>query len=100
MHDHATQRSCTESGAAGRWEQLRSGGWEWTASEFAGLQGFAAMHDYPEYSADFFDGRHMVLKGSAPLTHPSLRRNSFRNFYQTQYPYMFAKFRCCRTVSE
>ncbi|KAK9789403.1 hypothetical protein WJX73_006308 [Symbiochloris irregularis] len=76
-----------------RWEGLRTGGWEWTATPFAGLQGFTPMHDYPEYSTDFFDGRHIVLKGSAPSTHSSMKRDSFRNYYQTQYPYMFAKFR-------
>lgn len=79
-----------------RWRMLRSGGWEWTSSEFAPLPGFQAMRDYPEYSVDFFDGKHGVLKGSAPVTHPSLIRDSFRNFYQGQYPFMFAKFRCCR----
>jgi formylglycine-generating enzyme required for sulfatase activity len=77
---------------------LRSGGWEWTCSPFAGFPGFKAMEEYREYSADFFDGNHFVLKGSSPATHPSLHRDSFRNFYQRQYRYVFAKFRCCFTV--
>ena len=75
---------------------VRAGGWEWTSSEFRGFEGFRAMAEYPEYSTDFFDGRHFVLKGSSAATHPSLKRDSFRNYYQRQYPYVFAKFRCCR----
>ena len=75
---------------------LRRGGWEWTCSPFQGFEGFEAMKEYEEYSVDFFDGNHFVLKGSSPVTHASLVRDSFRNFYQRQYRYMFAKFRCCR----
>ena len=45
---------------------LVGNGWEWTASEFAPFPGFAAMPSYPEYSAEFFDGRHVVLKGASP----------------------------------
>lgn len=77
---------------------VRVGGWEWTSTPFEPFPGFQAMKDYPEYSADFFDGVHYVLKGSSPVTHPAIIRDSFRNFYQRQYPYMFAKFRCCREV--
>ena len=78
---------------------LRRGGWEWTSTPFHGLPGFSPMQEYPEYSADFFDDKHFVLKGSAPNTHPCLVRDSFRNFYQSQYPYVFAKFRCCRNIN-
>ena len=74
---------------------LGQGGWEWTATPFAPLPGFQPMDSYPEYSADFFDGKHFVLKGASPYTHPSAVRASFRNFYQGVYPHMFAKFRCC-----
>lgn len=55
--------------------------------------GFSPDPLYPEYSTDFFDGEHYVLKGSSPYTHPSMRRTSFRNFYQHLYPYVPAKFR-------
>ncbi len=55
--------------------------------------GFRPDPGYPEYSTNFFDGCHFVLKGSGPYTHPSVRRDSFRNFYQRQYPYVLAKFR-------
>ncbi|KAL2621691.1 hypothetical protein R1flu_001896 [Riccia fluitans] len=77
-------------------QKMRDGGFEWTSSPFEGFPGFKPMPEYPEYSTDFFDGRHFVLKGSSPVTHPSMIRDSFRNYYQRQYRYVFAKFRCCR----
>jgi dimethylhistidine N-methyltransferase len=77
------------------------GGWEWTSSEFAPFDdGFAADPLYPEYSVDFFDGCHYVLKGSCPYTHPSAKRASFRNYYQRQYRNMFAKFRIVKEEEE
>jgi formylglycine-generating enzyme required for sulfatase activity len=78
--------------------KLRSDGWEWTSSVFEPFPGFKPMVEYPEYSSDFFDGSHYVLKGGSPLTHPKMRRDSFRNFYQRQYPFAFAKFRCCKNT--
>ena len=30
------------------------------------VRGFAPMASYPEYSADFFDGQHYVMKGASP----------------------------------
>jgi formylglycine-generating enzyme required for sulfatase activity len=86
----------SEEGA--RVETLRSGGWEWTSSPFEPFPGFAKMPEYPEYSSDFFDGSHFVLKGASPLTHRCLWRDTFRNFYQRQYPYVFAKFRVCKST--
>jgi formylglycine-generating enzyme required for sulfatase activity len=52
------------------------------------------MTHYQEYSADFFDGKHFVLKGGSWATDADLVRPSFRNWYQAHYPYVFAKFRC------
>lgn len=95
LTDHS---ACSDIGPG--WRALRGEGWEWTSTGFKGLPGFQPMQDYPEYSVDFYDGKHFVLKGSAPVTHASIVRDSFRNFYQRQYPFMFAKFRCCRGVSE
>ncbi|KAL2642755.1 hypothetical protein R1flu_010342 [Riccia fluitans] len=77
-------------------QKMSDGGFEWTSSPFEGFPGFKPMPEYPEYSTDFFDGRHFVLKGSSPVTHPSMIRDSFRFYYQRQYRYVFAKFRCCR----
>jgi ergothioneine biosynthesis protein EgtB len=73
---------------------LRGNGWEWTASEFAPLPGFRASPHYRGYSADFFDGRHFVLKGGSPRTAACLGRLSFRNWFQPHYPHVYAGFRC------
>ena len=72
---------------------LVGNGWEWTSTEFAPLHGFVEMPTYPEYSADFFDGKHFVLKGASPYTSRRLQRMSFRNFFQANYPFVHAKFR-------
>jgi formylglycine-generating enzyme required for sulfatase activity len=87
-----------QSGYATKVHKLCSDGWEWTSSVFEPFPGFKPMVEYPEYSSDFFDGSHYVLKGGSPLTHPKMRRDSFRNFYQRQYPFAFAKFRCCKNT--
>jgi formylglycine-generating enzyme required for sulfatase activity len=60
---------------------------------FAPFNGFAPMASYPEYSADFFDGRHYVMKGASPATARELIRPSFRNWFRGNYPYVYAKFR-------
>lgn len=73
---------------------LAGNGWEWTATPFAPFDGFAPMPSYPQYSADFFDGEHFVLKGASPVTPAALVRRSFRNWYRREYPYMYATFRC------
>ncbi len=85
------------AGARGVYD-LVGNGWEWTASEFRGFPGFEAyLTNYREYSADFFDGKHFVLKGGSWATEAALARPSFRNWYQARYPYVFAKFRCVET---
>lgn len=68
-------------------------GWEWTSTPFAGFDGFEPMAVYPVYSADFFDGKHFVLKGASPVTPRELIRSSFRNWFRPNYPYVYAKFR-------
>jgi ergothioneine biosynthesis protein EgtB len=72
---------------------LAGNGWEWTSTVFAPLPGFEPMASYPEYSADFFDGQHFVLKGASPATARELVRRSFRNWFRPNYPYVYAKFR-------
>ena len=54
------------------------------------------MPSYPQYSADFFDGKHRVIKGASPATAKELVRRSFRNWFRETYPYVYAKFRCVR----
>jgi formylglycine-generating enzyme required for sulfatase activity len=75
-------------------EDLVGNGWEWTSTAFGGFDGFEPMASYPVYSADFFDGRHFVLKGASPVTAPELIRRSFRNWFRAEYPYVYATFRC------
>ena len=75
---------------------LIGNGWEWTATVFGPFTGFTPMASYPEYSADFFDGRHYVMKGASPATARELIRPSFRNWFRGNYPYVYAKFRTVR----
>ena len=80
-----------------RWgiSELVGNGWELTDTPFAPFPGFTPyMKTYPDYSKDFFDGKHFVLKGASWATATELLRPSFRNWYQAHYPYVFAKFRC------
>lgn len=69
-------------------------GWEWTRTVFAPHPGFAPMPFYPGYSANFFDGKHYVMKGGSPRTASCMLRRSFRNWFQPHYPYVYATFRC------
>ncbi|MDP9111351.1 MAG: SUMF1/EgtB/PvdO family nonheme iron enzyme [Candidatus Eremiobacteraeota bacterium] len=81
---------------ASAWDiwDLIGNGWEWTSTPFAPLHGFEPMASYPQYSADFFDGKHFVMKGASPVTARELVRRTFRNWFYGDYPYMYAKFRC------
>ncbi len=76
---------------------LVGNGWEWTADVFAPFDGFAPLPSYPEYSADFFDGDHFVMKGASPVTARGLIRPGFRNWFRPRYPYIYAAFRCVKT---
>jgi iron(II)-dependent oxidoreductase len=78
-------------------EDLAGNGWEWTSSIFSGFPGFKAMPSYPEYSADFFDDHHYVMKGASPVTATELIRRGFRNWFRPTYPYVYATFRCVTT---
>jgi formylglycine-generating enzyme required for sulfatase activity len=73
---------------------LLGNGWEWTSTVFAPFPGFRAFACYPGYSADFFDGKHFVLKGGSARTAACMLRRSFRNWFQPHYPYVHAGFRC------
>jgi ergothioneine biosynthesis protein EgtB len=93
---------CHPAGAS-RWgvSELVGNGWEWTDSPFAPFPGFTPyMAGYPDYSQDFFDGKHFVLKGASWATARGLVRPTFRNWYQAHYPYIFAKFRCVSKRNE
>ena len=75
-------------------DDLMGNGWEWTSSVFGPLPGFTPLPSYPEYSADFFDGQHYVMKGASSATARELLRPSFRNWFRPHYPYVYAAFRC------
>jgi formylglycine-generating enzyme required for sulfatase activity len=75
-------------------DDLVGNGWEWTSSVFRPFPGFRAMASYPEYSADFFDDSHYVMKGASPATARELLRPTFRNWFRPRYPYVYATFRC------
>ncbi|BAN25745.1 putative uncharacterized protein [Caballeronia insecticola] len=69
-------------------------GWEWTSTEFGPLNGFEPFPFYLGYSANFFDGKHFVIKGGSPRTAACMLRPSFRNWFQAHYQYVYAGFRC------
>jgi ergothioneine biosynthesis protein EgtB len=77
-------------------DDLVGNGWKWTCSPFAPFPGFEPIPSYPEYSADFFDHDHVVMKGASPATAQALIRPTFRNWFRPRYPYVYATFRCVR----
>lgn len=77
-------------------DDLVGNGWEWTSTPFAPFPGFRSLPSYPEYSADFFDGEHFVMKGASPATASELLRPTFRNWFRPRYPYVYASFRCAK----
>ena len=69
-------------------------GWEWTSTTFGPLDGFEPFPFYLGYSANFFDGKHFIIKGGSPRTAACMLRPSFRNWFQGHYQYVYAGFRC------
>jgi formylglycine-generating enzyme required for sulfatase activity len=75
-------------------EDMLGNGWEWTSTVFAPFVGFEPFPFYRGYSADFFDGKHYVIKGASARTAACMLRSSFRNWFQPHYQYVYAGFRC------
>jgi ergothioneine biosynthesis protein EgtB len=71
-------------------------GWEWTSTVFGPFPGFEPFPFYRGYSADFFDGKHFVMKGGSARTAACMLRGTFRNWFQAHYQYVYAGFRCVR----
>jgi formylglycine-generating enzyme required for sulfatase activity len=89
----AFDRHVSGPGAPGV-EDMRGNGWEWTSTVFAPFVGFEPFPFYAGYSANFFDGQHYVMKGGSARTAACMMRPSFRNWFQPNYPYIYAGFRC------
>ena len=75
-------------------EGMLGNGWEWTSTVFGPFAGFEPFPFYRGYSADFFDGKHFVMKGGSARTAACMLRPSFRNWFQRHYQYVYAGFRC------
>jgi ergothioneine biosynthesis protein EgtB len=75
-------------------QDLLGNGWEWTSTRFGALNGFEPFPFYKGYSADFFDGKHFVIKGGSMRTDACMLRRAFRNWFQPHYPYIYTTFRC------
>jgi gamma-glutamyl hercynylcysteine S-oxide synthase len=88
VHDHP------EGASAFGVFDLLGNGWEWTSTPFAPLPGFEPYPFYKGYSADFFDGKHYVMKGGSARTDSCMLRRSYRNWFQAHYPYVYGSFRC------
>jgi ergothioneine biosynthesis protein EgtB len=86
--------ACPSGGSAFGVEGMVGNGWEWTSTAFAPFEGFRPFPFYPGYSADFFDGKHFVMKGGSVRTASCMLRPSFRNWFQPHYQYAYAGFRC------
>ena len=97
--DPAPAGSHPEGRSAWGVDDLIGNGWEWTSTPFAPFPGFSPQASYPEYSADFFDGEHFVMKGASPATARELVRPTFRNWFRGRYPFVYATFRCARDLS-
>ena len=69
-------------------------GWEWTSTRFAPFPGFEPFSFYRGYSADFFDGKHFVMKGGSARTAACMLRQTFRNWFQAHYQFVYTGFRC------
>jgi len=87
---HAHPRGQSAFGVEG----MLGNGWEWTSTVFGPFAGFEAFPFYRGYSADFFDGKHYVIKGGSARTAACMLRPSFRNWFQSHYRYVYAGFRC------
>jgi len=94
--DPAPVNAFPDSRSAFGLEGFLGNGWEWTSTPFAPFRGFKPHPSYAGYSADFFDGKHYVIKGGSARTAACMLRRSFRNWFQPHYQYVYAGFRCVR----
>ncbi|KAJ9193152.1 hypothetical protein DTO021D3_3818 [Paecilomyces variotii] len=75
------------------------GAYEWTSSLFAPQPRFKPMDIYPGYSADFMDGKHILVVGGTWALHPRISgKRTFLNWWQKSYPYPWVGLRLVRDV--
>ena len=96
--DHLDRRAAGPVSATGIRDQaapahMFGNVWEWTASAFTALPGFAP-DPYADYSAPWF-GDHRVIRGGSFATRTRLVHAKFRNFYLPERSDMFVGFRTC-----
>jgi ergothioneine biosynthesis protein EgtB len=94
--DPAPVNSFPEGQSAFGIHDMLGNGWEWTSTVFGPFPGFEPFPFYRGYSADFFDGKHFVMKGGSARTAACMLRPTFRNWFQAHYQYVYAGFRCVR----
>jgi ergothioneine biosynthesis protein EgtB len=92
--DPAPVNSFPEGQSAFGLHDMLGNGWEWTSTVFGPFPGFEPFPFYRGYSADFFDGKHFVMKGGSSRTAACMLRPTFRNWFQAHYQYVYAGFRC------
>ncbi|KAL1952942.1 hypothetical protein VTO42DRAFT_3926 [Malbranchea cinnamomea] len=96
-HWHPTPVTQDGNKLSGRGEF--GGVWEWTSTPLHAHEGFKAMELYPGYTADFFDSKHNIVLGGSWATHPRISgRTTFVNWYQRNYPYVWAGARLVRDL--
>ncbi|EEB05804.1 sulfatase modifying factor 1 [Schizosaccharomyces japonicus yFS275] len=80
--------------------QIYTGLWEWTSTVLKEDLDFTPEELYPDYTRDFFDGKHNVVMGGSFTTVARIaNRRSFRNFYQRKYPYAWIGARLVKVTN-
>ena len=72
--------------------------WEWCENNFHPYPGFSAF-PYDNYSKPWFDNKHFSLRGGSQYTQPSIRRSSFRNFYNPDKRHIFSGLRLAMSAN-
>jgi iron(II)-dependent oxidoreductase len=86
-HEHQWEVAC-------RLQLLEDSGraWEWCGNTFHPYEGYRSF-PYENYSKPWFDDGHYSLRGGSLHTRPSIKRASFRNFYEPDKRHIFAGLR-------
>jgi iron(II)-dependent oxidoreductase len=85
--------ACAAGDSAFGCRQMIGNVWEWTASDFVPLPGFAA-DPYEDYSRPWFNTR-KVLRGGSWATSARIARPGYRNFFTPERNDVIAGFRTC-----